>query len=205
MPRSTGHTYDGRAEQSRIFKVLADSLQSRDGLAVEVRETLPEALRALKDLAFGHYYQQTAIAHDGTVITDYYKKGPNFNGLKLWLSLCNYDTESNANAALATVRAVSGLTQQNLMRTQELQSKAVAAKTRRELKAMDQSYATEEQFTEMGIALSAALLNFIQATPVTELPRTEAAKQKWLERLTKRINDTMAELLNVDRKGDEDE
>jgi hypothetical protein len=203
MSRATGHAYSGREEQAKFFDVLKQSLNKRADLAEMVADTEPTMI-ALTDMAHGYYYEMVNYVH-GEPVTRIYKKGPNLKAIELRLALGNYDTKANADAALSAVRAVSGLVQQNLMVEQSVQSKAIAAKTVRETRAMDLSYATEDQFTKMAISLGASLLNFIQATPVDEFPRSEIAKQKWLERLTKRINDLTSDLLKMDGDGDDED
>lgn len=196
----------GSGEQVSVFSLLEHSLEQRQVLSQEANLTIKEVIATLKSLAYGYYYEQEYTNRKSEVKRKVYQVKPSFAALKFLLSLTNYDVKDNAEAALSTVRAVSGLAQQKLMMEQTDQAKAITAKTARETQAMDLSYATEDDFQQYGIALASACLTLIQSTPVIEFQAmTEESKQKWLERLVKRMKEIQADLLKVNRGEDDDD
>jgi hypothetical protein len=196
MPRSaTIATRTGREQQAEFFSLMAKSLQQRADFAEDVAETVPELLNALKELAIGHWYEKDTRDKGGELQSHVYRRSPDFRSLQFMLSLANYDTKANADALLSAVRAVTGLSQQNLMIEQERQSKALTAKTARETKAMDESYATEEQFKDMITTLTTGLISILQATPVSEFPRDDEGKTAYIDRVASKIKTRLDEML----------
>lgn len=199
-------TLTGNQRLRIFFQLMDNCLEKRLDMARDkgAAAQMQEALVGLQELAVGIWMEKELQSDNGVINARVYKRAPDKKAIALLASIYNYDPTTISNSLLSATRAEAVIVQQKLMLQQRDQSKAIEAKTIRETQAMDASYATEDQFVQMGIQLSAAIENIIDATPVADFPRTEQGKQRLKERVARRLKEVLDELLST-KPDEEDE